>query len=176
MSRVGKKPILIPENVEVELEGALVKAKGAKGEEHLALSPQMLVSKTDKTIQLAKPKDQTLFPQWGMSRNLIQNLILGVSVGFTKHLELKGVGYRAQVQGSNLKLNLGFSHDVIHPIPKGIKITCPSQTEIVIFGTNKQKVGQVAAEIRAHRPPEPYKGKGVHLKGEYVFRKEGKKK
>ena len=112
----------------------------------------------------------------GLSRSLVENIVVGVSSGFDRKLELQGVGYRAQVQGQTLKLALGFSHDIDFPVPEGIKVECPSQTEIVISGTDKQKVGQVASEIRAYRPPEPYKGKGVRYEGEYVFRKEGKKK
>ena len=177
MSRIGKKPVTVPDGVEITLNGQNVAAKGPKGELSVTLSDKVSVEK-DHTGIIVSPVDKSMKSRsfWGLSRSLVENIVVGVSSGFDRKLELQGVGYRAQVQGQTLKLALGFSHDIDFPVPEGIKVECPSQTEIVISGTDKQKVGQVASEIRAYRPPEPYKGKGVHYEGEYVFRKEGKKK
>lgn len=177
MSRVGQKPVAIPQGVEVTLDGNSIAVKGPKGGLNAVLPNVVKIDKTDKGI-IVRPKDKTQSARsfWGLSRSLIDNLVTGVSEGFEKKLELQGVGYRARLQGQKLMLSLGFSHDVSFDIPEGVKIECPSQTEITISGIDKQKIGQVAAEIRALRPPEPYKGKGVHYPGEYVFRKEGKKK
>ena len=177
MSRIGKKPVVVPQGVEVNLSGQNVAAKGPKGELAVTLSEFVTVAQGDEGVTLAPiDKTQNARSFWGLSRSLVENIIVGVSEGFTRKLELQGVGYRAQMQGSTLKLSLGFSHDIDFPVPEGIKVDCPSQTEIVISGIDKQKVGQVASEIRGYRPPEPYKGKGVRYEGEYVFRKEGKKK
>ncbi len=177
MSRTGKKIVEIPGGVEVKLTGREVAVKGPKGELSVVLSDHVTIVHNDDGVQV-KPADnsQTARSFWGLSRSLVQNMVTGVTAGFEKKLELQGVGYRAQVQGSVLKLSLGFSHGVDFAIPDGIKIDCPSQTDITISGMDKQRVGQVAAEIRSFRPPEPYKGKGVRYVDEYVFRKEGKKK
>ena len=177
MSRIGKKPVTVPQGVEVNLSGQNIAAKGPKGELAVTLSDYVTVAQNDDGVTVTPAdKSQTARSFWGLSRSLVQNIVIGVSEGFSRKLELQGVGYRAQVQGTTLKLSLGFSHDIDFPVPEGIKVECPSQTEIVISGIDKQKVGQVASEIRAYRPPEPYKGKGVRYEGEYVFRKEGKKK
>jgi len=177
MSRVAKQPIDVPKGVEITIKGQLVSAKGPKGQEsitlHTDVSAQLeegvLGVKTDRT-------DQNSVAMTGTMRSLLNNLVVGVSEGFEKKLELRGVGYRAQAQGSNLNLTLGFSHPVVHQIPTGITVETPSQTEVVVRGTDKQIVGQVAADIRSYRPPEPYKGKGVRYVGEYVAMKEAKRK
>ncbi len=177
MSRIGKKPVPVPSGVEVTLSGNAVAVKGPKGELNAVLSDLVSIEMNDDGV-LVSPKDKSQQARsfWGLSRSVVNNLIVGVSDGFSKKLELVGVGYRAQAQGQKLKLSLGFSHDVDYEIPEGVKAECPSQTEIIISGIDKQKVGQVAAEIRSYRTPEPYKGKGVRYEGEYIFRKEGKKK
>lgn len=177
MSRIGKQPVPVPSNVDVALDGQQVKVKGPKGELSAVLVDEVIASMSDDGIKLA-PRDDEKRSQamWGMSRTLVHNLVKGVTDGFSKRLEINGVGYRAKVEGKNLELQLGLSHDVVYPAPEGISIECPKQTEIVITGIEKQKVGQVAAEIRQFRPPEPYKGKGIKYSDEYIFRKEGKKK
>ena len=177
MSRIGKKPVEIPSGVDIKIEGQTVTAKGPKGELSVTLIDDVKVEQTDDGIQVEpQGKSKRARSMWGMSRTLVANIIDGVTEGFTKQLEISGVGYRAQMKGSSLSLQLGLSHDVDYPQPDGIKIECPSQTEIIVSGIEKQLVGQVAAEIRAYRPPEPYKGKGIKYKNEYIFRKEGKKK
>ena len=177
MSRIGKKPVPVPKGVTASVDGQIVTVKGPKGELKHVLVDQVIAKLEDGTIEVAPREDtQIARAMWGMSRTLIANLMTGVTDGFTKRLEITGVGYRAAVQGSNLQLQLGFSHDVLHPIPQGIQVQCPKPTEIVVTGIDKQQVGQIAAEIRAYRPPEPYKGKGVRYAGEFIFRKEGKKK
>jgi large subunit ribosomal protein L6 len=177
MSRIGKKAIAVPDGVEVTIEGQTVTAKGKKGELSAVLIDDVLAKMTDNGIDVEPNGDtKRARSMWGMSRSVVANLIEGVSEGYTKELEINGVGYRAQMKGKDLELNLGFSHDVVYTIPEGIEVKCPKQTEITISGINKQLVGQVAAEIRSYRPPEPYKGKGVKYKDEYIFRKEGKKK
>lgn len=177
MSRIGKKPIPVPSGVELSVDGQTVSAKGSKGELSVVLVNEVLAKLEDGEVTI-EPRDESKRARsmWGMSRTLVQNIVTGVSEGFTKNLEINGVGYRAQLQGSNLQLALGFSHDVLYAVPDGIKIECPKPTEIVVSGINKQQVGQVAAEIREFRPPEPYKGKGVKYADEQIFRKEGKKK
>ena len=177
MSRIGKKPVAIPQGVTVAIEGQTVKVKGPKGELQTRLVDLVTVKLADGEIAVS-PVDQTKPARsaWGLSRTLISNLIVGVTDGFTKALEINGVGYRAAVQGQGLQLNLGYSHDVVYAIPDGIDIKTPKPTEIIVSGIDKQKVGQVAAEIRGWRPPEPYKGKGVKYANETIFRKEGKKK
>jgi large subunit ribosomal protein L6 len=177
MSRIGKKPVSVPGGVTAAVNGQEVKIKGPKGELKHVLADAM-VAKLDKDgIEITMREDtKEARAMWGMSRTLVANLIAGVTEGFSKRLEISGVGYRAAVQGSNLQLQLGYSHDVAYPIPQGIQIACPKPTEIVITGIDKQKVGQVAAEIRRFRPPEPYKGKGIKYAGEFILRKEGKKK
>lgn len=177
MSRIGKQPVAVPEGVEVTLNGRDVRAKGPKGELAMRL-PDYVKATQEEAGLVVSPVDNSTRARsfWGLGRSLLANLVVGVSEGFVKKLVLQGVGYRAQMQGKTLKLSLGFSHDVNFPIPEGVSIECPSQTEIVVSGFDKQQVGQTAAEIRGFRPPEPYKGKGVRYEDEYVFRKEGKKK
>lgn len=177
MSRIGKKPVSVPGGVTAAVNGQEVKIKGPKGELKHVLADAMVAKLDQGEIALAMREDtKEARALWGMSRTLVSNLIAGVTEGFSKRLEITGVGYRAAVQGSNLQLQLGYSHDIAYPIPQGIQIACPKPTEIVITGIDKQKVGQVAAEIRAFRPPEPYKGKGIKYAGEFIARKEGKKK
>jgi large subunit ribosomal protein L6 len=177
MSRIGKKAIAVPSGITAAVEGQTVKIKGPKGALQVALHDDVEV-KLDKGQIKVDPRSETkrARSQWGTSRTLINNLITGVSKGFEERLEINGVGYRASVQGKNLQLALGYSHDVLYPIPEGITIATPRPVEIVISGSDRQKVGQVAAEIRDYRPPEPYKGKGIKYAGERIFRKEGKKK
>jgi large subunit ribosomal protein L6 len=177
MSRIGKKPVPIPSGVTANVEGQTVKVKGPKGQLQVVLPDDVMV-KLDNGEVKVDPRNETKRARsmWGTSRTLVNNLVTGVTKGYEKKLEITGVGYRAALQGKNLQIALGYSHDVIFPIPEGIAITTPKPTEILIAGIDKQKVGQVAAEIRGFRPPEPYKGKGVKYQGEYIFRKEGKKK
>jgi len=177
MSRIGTKAVPLPDGVTANVEDGLVSVKGPKGELSVALGQDVSASMTDEGIKV-DPRDHSKRARsmWGMTRSLVSNIVVGVTDGFSKTLEINGVGYRAIVQGKNLQLQLGLSHDVLYPIPDDIKIECPKATEIVISGIEKQRVGQVAAEIRQFRPPEPYKGKGIRYQGEYVFRKEGKKK
>ncbi len=177
MSRIGKKAVPVPAGVTVNLSGQNVNVKGPKGELKMQLVDNVEVKMEQGAVKV-DPRDQSKLARscWGMSRTMIRNMITGVTDGFTKSLEITGVGYRAALAGKNLQLNLGYSHDVLYPIPAGIDIKVPKPTEIVISGIDKQRVGQVAAEIREFRGPEPYKGKGVKYAGEYIFRKEGKKK
>ena len=177
MSRIGKKAVAIPSGVTASVDGQTVKMKGPKGALELVL-PAEVSAKLDKGSIQVDPRNETKRARsmWGTSRTLVANLVTGVTKGFEKRLEISGVGFRAALQGKNLQIALGYSHDVNYAIPEGIAIATPKPTEIVITGIDKQKVGQVAAEIRAFRPPEPYKGKGVKYVGEYIFRKEGKKK
>ncbi len=177
MSRIGKNPVEVPDGVEVQIDGQNVRAKGKLGELSATLTDDVEVGREDNVIWI-KPRNESLKARklWGTSRSVVSNLVVGVSDGFTKNLEITGVGYRAQVQGSDLILQLGYSHEVRYPIPRELKIECPEQTKISISGADKQKVGQAAAVIRAYRPPEPYKGKGIRYEDEYIVRKEGKKK
>jgi len=177
MSRIGKKPVTVPSGVTATVDGQLVKVKGSKGELSFVVPDDVSVSLADGAISV-QPRDESKKARslWGMSRSQVSNLVEGVSKGFEKKLEINGVGYRAAVAGKTLKLSLGFSHDVDYPVPEGIAIVTPKPTEIVVSGINKQQVGQVAAEIREYRGPEPYKGKGVKYANEFIFRKEGKKK
>jgi len=175
MSRVAKQQIEIPAGVEVKINGQEFYAKGSKGEMNMVLHDTVSVAQEDKVLSVS-PKSVSDYAMAGTMRALLNNIITGVSAGFEKKLELVGVGYRAQSKGKTLNLALGFSHPVDYAVPEGISIETPSQTEIVITGTDKQRVGQVAAEIRAFRPPEPYKGKGVKYAGERILRKEAKKK
>jgi len=177
MSRIGKHPVEVPAGVTVTVNGQEVIAKGKNGELTFVAMDEVVISQEDNKIVVAPKNDSRRARQmWATARTRINNLVIGVNEGFKKDLEIQGVGYRAAVKGSNLELQLGFSHDVIVPIPADLKIACASQTEISVSGADKQKVGQMAAEIRAFRPPEPYKGKGVRYKGEFILRKEGKKK
>lgn len=175
MSRVAKNPIAIPSGVEVTIVDGLVKVKGPRGELSQSLHPTVEMTQADNVISMST-RDDTAWAIAGTMRALVNNMVNGVSTGFEKKLTIIGVGYRAAVKGKELDLTLGFSHPVAYPIPEGIGIECPSQTEIVIKGVDKQKVGQVAAEIRHYRPPEPYKGKGIRYTDEKVVRKEAKKK
>ena len=177
MSRIGKNPVTVPNDVSVEIAGQVVTAKGKLGELTATLVDEVEVNCDGDNIRF-KPRNNSIqaFKMWGTSRSIVKNLVTGVSEGYTRNLELNGVGYRARVQGKSLVLQLGFSYEVNFPIPDGIDIKCPDQTHITVFGANKQQVGQTAAEIRQFRPPEPYKGKGVKYEDEYILRKEGKKK
>ncbi len=177
MSRIGKKPIALPKGVTATVEGQTVKVKGPKGELRVSLVNDVDVSAGPDGVTVSPREGAERARQmWGLSRTLVNNLVVGVTQGFTQKLEINGVGYRAAVQGRNLQLQLGFSHDVAYPIPEGISIVCEKPTMIAVSGIDKQLVGQVSAEIRSYRPPEPYKGKGVKYAGEYILRKEGKKK
>jgi large subunit ribosomal protein L6 len=177
MSRIGKKAVAVPSGITANVEGQTVKVKGPKGALSVVLPDEVAVKLDGGQIKV-DPRNETkrARSQWGTSRTLIANLIAGVTKGFEERLEINGVGYRAAVQGKNLQLALGYSHDVVYPIPEGITIATPRPVEIVVTGSDRQKVGQVAAEIRKFRPPEPYKGKGVKYAEERIFRKEGKKK
>ncbi len=177
MSRIGKKPVPLPKGVTASVDGKTVKVKGPKGELQVTLVEEVDAKLGDDGITLT-PREgmERARPMWGMSRTLVNNLVTGVTQGFQTKLEIQGVGYRAAVEGKNLKLQLGFSHDVLYPIPAGIQVTSEKPTMLTVAGIDKQLVGQVAAEIRGYRKPEPYKGKGVRYAGEYVRRKEGKKK
>ncbi|KXF77595.1 50S ribosomal protein L6 [Paramesorhizobium deserti] len=177
MSRIGKKPVPVPAGVTATVDGQTVKAKGAKGELSFVVNDEVLVKLEDNAVHV-DPRDQSkdARSKWGMSRTMIANIFNGVKDGFEKKLEINGVGYRAAMQGKNLQLSLGFSHEVIYEVPAGITVAVPKPTEIVVSGIDKQQVGQVAAEIREYRGPEPYKGKGVKYAGEKIVRKEGKKK
>ena len=177
MSRIGKKPVSVPAGVTATVEGQKVTAKGPKGELSFVVNDEVLV-KLEENQLVVSPVDQSkdARSKWGMSRTMIENIITGVTDGFERRLEISGVGYRAAMQGKNLQLALGYSHDVIYEAPDGISIACPKTTEIVVTGIDKQQVGQVASKIRGFRKPEPYKGKGVKYAEERIVRKEGKKK
>ena len=177
MSRIGKKPVTIPSGVTANIADGVLTVKGPKGTLTLTLRDEISYTVEGDTI-LVKPANDTKSARafWGMQRTLVDNLVTGVTQGYTKVLEITGVGYRAYAQGKNLKLQLGYSHDVDFPVPEGIEIKTPDNTTVEISGIDKQKVGQVAAEIRRWRKPEPYKGKGIKYRGEFIFRKEGKKK
>jgi len=177
MSRIGKKPVPVPEGVTATVEGQTVKAKGPKGELSFVVNDEVLVKLEDGAVSV-DPRDESkdARSKWGMSRTMIANIVAGVTQGFEKKLEINGVGYRAAMQGKNLQLALGYSHDVVYEVPEGIQVATPKPTEIVVTGIDKQRVGQVAAEIRKYRKPEPYKGKGVKYADEVIVRKEGKKK
>jgi large subunit ribosomal protein L6 len=177
MSRIGKKAVAVPSGVTASVEGQTVKVKGPKGALQVVLHDEVAAKMEQGAIRV-DPRNETKRARalWGTSRTLVANLVTGVTKGFEERLEITGVGFRAATQGKNLQLALGYSHDVVFAIPDGIAIATPRPTEIVISGTDRQQVGQVAAEIRGYRPPEPYKGKGVKYAGEYIFRKEGKKK
>ncbi|MET0536730.1 MAG: 50S ribosomal protein L6 [Xanthobacteraceae bacterium] len=177
MSRVGKKPVAVPAGVSASIEGQLVKVKGPKGSLVLPLHADVSAKLEGNEIRV-DPRFETKRARamWGTYRSLLANVMTGVTKGFERKLEITGVGYRAAVQGKNLQVQVGYSHDIVYPIPEGITISTPRPTEIVVSGIDGQKVGHVAAQIRAFRKPEPYKGKGVKYAGEYIFRKEGKKK
>jgi large subunit ribosomal protein L6 len=177
MSRIGKHPVAIPAGVQAALAGQVLNISGGKGKLSLAISSDVTATVADGHITIA-PKDESKQARamWGTTRALVNNMVTGVSAGFTRQLEINGVGYRAAVQGRNLQLQLGYSHDIIYPIPENFQIACERPTLIAISGVDKQRVGQVAAEIRAYRGPEPYKGKGIKYSDEVIRRKEGKKK
>ncbi|MBB3972042.1 50S ribosomal protein L6 [Hansschlegelia beijingensis] len=177
MSRIGKKPVDVPSGVTAAVDGQNIKVKGPKGELAFRAHDDVVVEFKDGKISV-QPREDTKRARsmWGMSRTMVQNLVTGVTSGFEKKLEINGVGYRASIQGKNLVLALGYSHDVVYPIPDGIQIVAAKPTELTVSGVDSQRVGQVAAEIRDFRRPEPYKGKGVKYAGEFIFRKEGKKK
>ena len=177
MSRVANSPVNLPSGVEVKLNGQEVSVKGAKGQMAFAIHDSVTLMQEEGVLKVsAKGEDRGATAMAGTMRAIVQNMVTGVSEGFEKKLELQGVGYRAQAQGKKLTMQLGFSHPVEYELPEGISAETPTQTEIVIAGVDKQRVGQVCAEIRSFRPPEPYKGKGVRYAGEYVRRKEAKKK
>ncbi len=177
MSRIGKKPVALPSGVEASVSGQTVSVKGPKGTRTFTATDDVTLAVEDGAVSV-KPRglSKRARQQWGMSRTMVQNLVTGVTTGFKKELEINGVGYRASMQGTVLKLALGYSHDVDFAIPEGVTITTPKPTEITVEGIDQQVVGQVAANIREWRKPEPYKGKGIRYKGEFIFRKEGKKK
>ena len=177
MSRIGKKPVELPSGVTASVSGQTVEVKGPKGTRSFKATDDVTLSVEGNVVTVTpRGKSKRARQQWGMSRTMVANLVTGVTQGFRKELEIQGVGYRAQMQGNTLKLNLGLSHDVDFVAPEGVTVTAPKQTEIVVEGIDEQLVGQVAANIRAWRKPEPYKGKGIKYKDEYIFRKEGKKK
>jgi large subunit ribosomal protein L6 len=177
MSRIGKKPVELPSGVTAELSGQTIEVKGPKGSRSFTASDDIEIT-LDGNVVTVKPRGNSkrAREQWGMARTMVANLAQGVTTGFKQELELVGVGYRAAMQGKDLKLSLGYSHDVIFEVPAGISVSTPKQTEIVVEGSDQQQVGQVASNIRKWRAPEPYKGKGIRYKGEFIFRKEGKKK
>src|SRR5215469_9006761 len=177
MSRVGKHPVAVPDGVQVDLSGQSLSAKGSLGTLHLVVSNEVTASIADGAVTIA-PKNDTKHARamWGTTRALVNNMVTGVSKGFSVTLEINGVGYRAAAQGNTLNLQLGYSHEIAYPVPRDIKIACERPTLITVTGADRQRVGQVAAEIRAFRPPEPYKGKGIRYSNEIVRRKEGKKK
>ncbi len=177
MSRIGKKPVELPSGVTASVSGQTITVKGAKGERSFTATDDVTISVEENAVKVdPRGKSKRARQQWGMSRTMVQNLVTGVTDGFKKELEINGVGYRAQMQGNTLKLSLGYSHDVNFEVPQGVTVTAPKPTEVVIEGADQQLVGQVAANIREWRKPEPYKGKGIKYKDEYIFRKEGKKK
>jgi large subunit ribosomal protein L6 len=177
MSRIGKKPVALPSGVSAVVSGQTIEVNGPKGSRSFTASDDVTLLVEESTVSVTpRGKSKRARQQWGMSRTMVANLVTGVTAGFKKELEIKGVGYRAQLQGNVLKLNLGLSHDVDFLVPNGVTVAVPKQTEIIVEGEDQQLVGQVAANIREWRRPEPYKGKGIMYKGEYIFRKEGKKK
>jgi large subunit ribosomal protein L6 len=177
MSRIGKKPVPVPQGVTATVDGQTIRAKGPKGELSFVVNDEVLVKLEDGAVKV-DPRDDSkdARAKWGMSRTMIANIFVGVKNGFEKRLEINGVGYRAAMQGKNLQLSLGYSHEVVYQVPAGITVACPKPTEILVSGIDAQQVGQVAAEIREYRGPEPYKGKGVKYANETIVRKEGKKK
>ena len=177
MSRIGKKPVPIPSGVTAKVDGQTIAVKGAKGELKFTAPEEVSISIDAGAVHVQPhSEEKRARAMWGMTRAQIANLVGGVTKGFEKKLEINGVGYKAAVAGKNLQLSLGYSHDIMYPIPAGVTITTPKPTEITIAGIDKRQVGQIASEIRAFRGPEPYKGKGVKYAGEFIFRKEGKKK
>lgn len=177
MSRIGKKPVPLPKGVNASISGQTVEVKGPKGTLSFTATDDVTVAMEDGAVKVTpRGTSKRARQQWGMTRSMVENLTTGVTSGFKREMELVGVGYRAAMQGKDLKLSLGYSHDVVFAVPTGITVTVPKPTEIVVEGIDAQQVGQVAANIREWRKPEPYKGKGIRYKGEFIFRKEGKKK
>ena len=177
MSRIGKKPVELPSGVTASVSGQTVEVKGPKGAQTFTATDDVTIAVEDNVVNVSpRGSSKRARQQWGMSRTMVQNMVTGVTDGFKKELEIQGVGYRAQMQGNTLKLSLGYSHEVNFEVPNGVTVTAPKPTEVVIEGQDAQLVGQVAANIREWRRPEPYKGKGIRYKGEFIFRKEGKKK
>jgi len=177
MSRIGKKPVPLPQGVSAQITGQSVEVKGPKGTRSFHATDDVTLSLEDGAVKVTpRGTSKRARQQWGMVRSQVENLVTGVTTGFRKEMEIQGVGYRAAMVGTTLKLSLGFSHDVIFEVPAGVTVTTPKQTEITVEGIDQQLVGQVAANIREWKKPEPYKGKGIRYKGEFVFRKEGKKK
>ena len=177
MSRIGKKPVELPSGVDATVSGQTIEVKGPKGTRSFTATDEVTLAVEGGAITVSpRGHSKRARQQWGMSRTMVANLVQGVTEGFKKELEISGVGYRAQMQGNVLRLNLGYSHDVNFEVPDGVTITAPKQTQIVVEGADQQQVGQVAANIRGWRGPEPYKGKGIKYAGEFIFRKEGKKK
>jgi len=177
MSRIGKKPVELPSGVTATVSGQTIEVKGPKGAHSFTATDDVTIKVDDNVISITpRGSSKRARQQWGMSRTMVANLVTGVTDGFKKELEINGVGYRAAMAGNTLKLSLGYSHEVNFEVPAGVTVTAPKQTEIIVEGTDSQLVGQVAANIRAWRKPEPYKGKGIKYKDEYIFRKEGKKK
>ncbi|MYM57358.1 50S ribosomal protein L6 [Thalassovita mangrovi] len=177
MSRIGKKPVELPSGVTATVSGQTIEVKGPKATQNFTATDDVTIAVEDNVVTVTpRGKSKRARQQWGMSRTIVANMVKGVTEGFKKELEINGVGYRAQMAGNVLKLNLGYSHEVNFEVPNGVTVTCPKQTEIVVEGDDPQLVGQVAANIREWRKPEPYKGKGIKYKDEYIFRKEGKKK
>ena len=177
MSRIGKKPVELPAGVSASVSGQTVEVKGPKGTKSFNATDDVTISVDGNVVKITpRGTSKRARQQWGMSRSMVANLVTGVTSGFKRELEITGVGYRAAIQGNVLKLSLGYSHEVNFEVPAGVTVTCPKQTEIVVEGDDAQLVGQVAANIREWRKPEPYKGKGIKYKGEYIFRKEGKNK
>ncbi|MFK7882066.1 50S ribosomal protein L6 [Roseobacter sp.] len=177
MSRIGKKPVDLPSGVSASVSGQTIEVKGPKGTRTFSATDDVTLAVEDNVVTITpRGKSKRARQQWGMSRTMVANLVTGVTDGFKKELEIQGVGYRAAMTGNTLRLNLGLSHDVDYTPPAGVTVTAPKQTEVIVEGIDEQLVGQVAANIRQWRKPEPYKGKGIRYKGEFVFRKEGKKK
>ncbi|WP_298911388.1 50S ribosomal protein L6 [uncultured Aliiroseovarius sp.] len=177
MSRIGKRPVELPSGVTASLSGQTVEVKGPKGTRTFTATDDVTITVEDNAVSVEpRGKSKRARQQWGMSRTMVSNMVTGVTEGFKKELEINGVGYRAQMQGNTLKLNLGYSHDVDYVAPEGVTVTAPKPTVIIVEGIDQQLVGQAAANIREWRKPEPYKGKGIKYKDEYIFRKEGKKK
>ena len=177
MSRIGKRPVELPSGVTASLSGQTIEVKGPKGARTFTATDDVTITVEDNAVSVEpRGKSKRARQQWGMSRTMVANMVTGVTEGFKKELEINGVGYRAQMQGNTLKLNLGYSHDVDYVAPEGVTVTAPKPTIIIVEGIDQQLVGQTAANIREWRKPEPYKGKGIKYKDEYIFRKEGKKK
>jgi large subunit ribosomal protein L6 len=177
MSRIGKKPVTLPSGVEAKIDGQTVEVKGPKGVRSFTATDDVTLAVEDGALSVTpRGKSKRARQQWGMTRTMVANLVTGVTDGFKKELEINGVGYRAAMEGKNIKLSLGLSHDVVFQVPDGVTVTAPKNTQLIVEGIDEQQVGQVAANIRAWRKPEPYKGKGIKYVDEYIFRKEGKKK